>query len=173
MQQETGNNSYGLTNYNGSQLTTLVILRILIGWHFLYEGIVKILNPYWTSAGFLSESKWIFTGVFNYILSNPALLKIVDFMTMWGLVAIGLGLIAGCLARVASISGALLLLFYYICNPPFIGLKYSAPTEGSYLIINKNLIEMLALIVLALFPTSHIIGLDRLLSKKPPASEEP
>ncbi|SVB00541.1 uncharacterized protein METZ01_LOCUS153395, partial [marine metagenome] len=38
-----------LTNndvYSGSQLFGLVILRILIGWHFLYEGISKLVNPY-------------------------------------------------------------------------------------------------------------------------------
>jgi len=36
--------------YSGSQLIGLVILRILIGWHFLYEGISKLVNPYWSSA---------------------------------------------------------------------------------------------------------------------------
>ena len=30
--------------YSTFQLTTLVALRMLIGWHFLYEGIAKILN---------------------------------------------------------------------------------------------------------------------------------
>ena len=30
--------------YSESQLTGLVILRILIGWHFLYEGISKLIN---------------------------------------------------------------------------------------------------------------------------------
>ena len=32
--------------YSESQLTGLVILRILIGWHFLYEGISKLINPF-------------------------------------------------------------------------------------------------------------------------------
>ena len=35
------------------QLYGLVVLRVLIGWHFLYEGIAKLLNPYWSSAAFL------------------------------------------------------------------------------------------------------------------------
>ncbi len=35
---------------NTSQLTLtqewgLIILRIIIGWHFLYEGIVKLMSP--------------------------------------------------------------------------------------------------------------------------------
>jgi thiosulfate dehydrogenase [quinone] large subunit len=40
------------------------------------------------------------------------------------------------------------------------------PSEGSYLIINKNLIEAAALVVLALFPTSNVVGLDQFLKRK-------
>lgn len=163
MLNETKSNFLLTPDYTNTQLTALVILRILIGWHFLYEGIVKVINPYWSSAGFLIESKWIFSPVFKWMVENPTVLKMVDFANMWGLIAIGLGLIVGCFTRLASISGALLLLLYYVTNPPFIGYKYSAPAEGSYIIVNKNLIELFALIVLTLFPTGTIIGLDRIL----------
>lgn len=158
-----------LPNYTATQLTSLVVLRILIGWHFLYEGIVKVLNPYWSSAGFLIETKGIFSGLATSIVASPTTLGIIDFLNMWGLIAIGLGLIAGCLTRIASISGIALLFFYYVFNPPLIGYTYSTPVEGSYLIVNKNLIEMCALFVLTIFPTGTIIGLDRLifLKKKP------
>ena len=37
--------------YTNFQTTALVVLRVLIGWHFLYEGLAKLGNPYWTSAG--------------------------------------------------------------------------------------------------------------------------
>lgn len=154
------------TNYTNTQLTFLVILRVLIGWHFLYEGVVKLLNPYWTSAGYLAETKGILSGLFTSVLYNPDVLKVVDFLNTWGLIAIGLGLIAGCLTRIASISGIVLLFFYYMCNPPFLGYQYSAPAEGSYLIVNKILIETGALFVLTVFPTGKILGLDRLIFKK-------
>jgi uncharacterized membrane protein YphA (DoxX/SURF4 family) len=38
----------------------LTILRILVGWHFLYEGIVKLFNPSWSASAFLLESTWMF-----------------------------------------------------------------------------------------------------------------
>ena len=38
-------------------------------------------------------------------------------------------------------SGILLILLFYLCNPPFVGYFYSIPMEGSYLIVNKNLVE--------------------------------
>ena len=152
--------------YNQCQLYGLIVLRILIGWHFLYEGVSKITNPYWSSAAFLMESKWIFSDWAQSIISDPALVTAVDFLNMWGLTAIGLGLICGCFSRWASIAGMVLLGIYYVVNPPFIGFQYSAPTEGSYLIINKNLIEMAALYILIVFPTSTIIGIDRLIFNK-------
>ncbi len=145
------------------QLTTLVLLRFLIGWHLLYEGLSKLLNPVWSSVGFLSESKWILSGFSEWIISNSSVLNVVDFLNTWGLIAIGVGLILGLFARTASIAGALLLLMYYLNNPPLIGLEYSLPTEGNYLVVSKTLIETVALFVLALFPTSSIVGLDKFI----------
>ena len=43
-------------------------------------------------------------------------------------------------------------------------MKYALPSEGSYLFINKNLIEIFALAVLLVFPTGKYIGLDRLIA---------
>ena len=147
------------------QLTALVALRFLIGWHILYEGFSKLLIPNWSSFGFLKESKWIFAGFARFVLEHQSVLNVVDFLNTWGLVAIGLGLIFGLFTRVASISGALLLLLYYLNNPPLVGLEYSVPTEGNYLVVSKTLIESVALIVLTLFPTGSIFGLDMFIEK--------
>ncbi|MBN1273715.1 MAG: DoxX family protein [Candidatus Aminicenantes bacterium] len=152
--------------YSCMQLTALVVLRILIGWHFLYEGIAKLLNPYWTSAGFLSDSKGFLSGFFSWIAETPSVLKVVDFLNIWGLIAIGVALIAGFFTRTAVVSGMVLLLLYYLANPPFIGYSYTSPAEGNYLFVNKNLIEMFSLSALLFFPTGKIIGLDRLLLRK-------
>jgi thiosulfate dehydrogenase [quinone] large subunit len=150
-------NSY---QYSSWQAVALIILRFLIGWHILFEGFSKLLIPNWTSFGFLQESKWILAPVTQYILEHEKLLSLVDILNTWGLIAIGLGLILGLFARTASIAGALLLLLYYSVNPPLIGLEYSVPTEGNYMVVSKTLIEAAALVIIALFPTSRIFGLD-------------
>ena len=69
--------------YSGSQLIGLVILRILIGWHFLYEGISKLVNPYWSSAAYLLDSKWIFSSLAERIVANPTFLGCTDSVNMW------------------------------------------------------------------------------------------
>ena len=59
---------------NNHQLYGLVTLRVLIGWHILYEGVSKLINPYWSSAAYLLDSKWIFSGLAKTIVSNPTLI---------------------------------------------------------------------------------------------------
>jgi thiosulfate dehydrogenase [quinone] large subunit len=153
----------GMTGYTRFQVTALVTLRMLIGWHFFYEGLAKLANPYWTAAGYLSESKFILSKFFVSLAANPSTLLFVDFVNKWGLVLIGLGLLLGCFTRVATIAGIVFLALYYLAAPPFVGYVYSMPSEGSYLIVNKVLIELAALAVLLAFPTGRLIGLDRLI----------
>jgi thiosulfate dehydrogenase [quinone] large subunit len=153
-------------NYSGWQLWSLVILRVAIGWHFLYEGISKLLNPNWSSLGYLMDSKGLFEGMFHAIAGNAALLNVMDFLNMWGLILIGAGLIVGLFTRIAAISGIVLLAFYYLSHPAIIGVNYAIPSEGSYLWVNKNLIELLTLWVILLFPTWKQVGLDKFLFNK-------
>ena len=147
------------------QLYGLVVLRVLIGWHFLYEGIAKLLNPYWSSAAFLLDAKWIFSGLAKWIVSNPSILSLADNLNMWGLTLIGACLILGLFGKHVSMLGMLLVLVYYLFTPSFWWLEYARPGEGSYLVVNKILIEACALFVVYLFPTSELIGLDRLVFK--------
>jgi len=97
------------------------------------------------------------------MVSNPSILGFVDYLNIWGLTIIGACLILGLFGRYVSFAGMILIFIYYIFSPSFWWLEYSRPGEGSYLVINKNIIESCALFVLYLFPTGEIIGLDRLL----------
>ena len=83
-------------------------IRILIGWHFLYEGLSKIFARNWTSAGYLVESHWLFSEFFHWIAGNPAVLRVVDLLNMWGLTLIGLGLFFGLFTRLARAANSLL-----------------------------------------------------------------
>jgi thiosulfate dehydrogenase [quinone] large subunit len=167
MMQQSGKSDAGLAwNYTGFQSAALVFLRIFIGWHFFYEGLAKILNPYWTSAGYLAQSQWWFKGIFVGLASNQTALPIVDFLTSWGLVLIGLGLMLGLLTRTVTIGAIVLLFLFYVAAPPFAGYQYAMPSEGSYLVVNKILIELAAAFVLLAFPTGKAFGLDGLIHLK-------
>ena len=153
-------------NYSRPQLFSLVALRTLIGWYFLYEGLIKVLNPNWTSFGYLKDSKGLFTFFFEFLTKHEWLMSIVDIINVYGLIAIGLFLILGLFARTAAFGAISLLAMYYLSHPPLIAVSYMLPTEGSYLWVDKNLIMLCAVVVLVLFPTSKHIGLDRIVFQK-------
>lgn len=150
--------------YTRSQTFWLVLLRLLIGWHFLYEGVVKLISPGWSASPYLMDSQGFLSSFFHSIASNQAVLSVVNNINIYGLIFVGLGLILGCLSRYASIGGVIFLAMYYLSHAPFIGAEYMMPTEGSYLWVDKNLIEIGALMVLIYFPTSQIIGFDRYIN---------
>jgi thiosulfate dehydrogenase (quinone) large subunit len=147
------------------QMIALALLRILIGWHFLYEGIAKLMKPNWSAAGFLMQARGPSAGIYRWLANSPEILSYVNLMNMWGLVLIGLGLIVGCMTRAASAAGMMLILMYYVCNPPFVGYFYSIPAEGSYLIVNKNLVEAAALLVIIVTSAGRYYGLDQIIHK--------
>ena len=152
--------------YRNWQIISLTFLRILIGWHFLYEGLSKLYTPGWTAKGYLLSSVGPLSPVFKSMSESEALLRIVDILNEWGLVLIGLSLFLGLLSKYGKIFGIILLSFYYIAYPPFASLGINPHVEGSYWIVNKNLIEIAALFVLYQFPSGHINGIDRFIFSK-------
>ncbi len=147
------------------QTVALALLRVLIGWHFLYEGIAKLMKPNWSAASFLLQARGPLSGLFHWMANSPEAVRYVNFLNIWGLILIGLGLMLGCFTRTASGAGLLLILLYYFCNPPFVGYFYSLPSEGSYLIINKNLVEAAALLVTLTLGSGRFYGIDHILHK--------
>ncbi|HOD52121.1 MAG TPA: DoxX family protein [Candidatus Hydrogenedentes bacterium] len=139
------------------------ILRIAVGWHFLYEGVVKLADPGWTSAWYLQSSQWVLADVFKWVAETPAALQVVDFLNMWGLVFIGLGLIFGFFTRLAGLAAIVLLGLYYAANPSLITLTPRG-AEGNYLFIDKNLVELFALLALMFVPTGKFMGIDGLIA---------
>jgi thiosulfate dehydrogenase [quinone] large subunit len=152
-------------NLSSIQLSFLVLLRWLIGWHILYEGLVKVTNPAWSAKGYLASADGFFAGFFHSLAQNEGLLRIVDSLNMWGLVIIGACLLLGLFSSLFSIAGAVLLFMYYLAHPPMFA-ESPVPVEGNYLFVNKTLIEACALVVLALFPTHQRIGIQRFFTKK-------
>jgi len=140
----------------------LILLKMIIGWHFLYEGIVKLLDPGWSAGSYLANTHGILSDIFHAMASNAAILEIVDFLNIWGLVLAGLAMIIGFMARPAVYGGIALLFFYYIAYPPFNGYNFGVPQEGNYLFVDKTFIELVSLVLLALFPRTLNVGLRSL-----------
>ena len=77
------NHRYPMILQNKPTVWILTILRIFVGWHFLYEGIVKLFNPDWSSASYLMESKWLafwFFSLADQHQFNPQYYRFYQYM---------------------------------------------------------------------------------------------
>jgi len=159
-----------------TQQVALVLLRTLIGWHFLYEGFAKVLSPAWSragaplspfsSAGYLRAASGPFAELFRG-LADSSLLPWLDLAVAWGLVLVGLGLMLGLFTQLSCAGAIALLAVFYLSWLPTRGV-HEPGAEGSYLLVNKNLVEAAAAFVVLVFRTGRIAGLD-LLRERPPA----
>ena len=125
----------------------VTILRVAIGWHFIYEGLSKILQGNWTASSYLLNTSGFLSGFYHALASSPAILKVTDLLNMYGLLLIGLALFIGFFSRLASICGALLLTLYYFAYPPF-GNPLISAADGHIFIVDKLFIEATALLLL-------------------------
>ena len=88
----------------------------------------------------------------------------INKQTMWGLTILGVLLLAGLGTRIAAIGGAVMLTTFYLAIPPWPGVPEAPGPEHSF-IVNKNFIEIIALLAIAALPTGKWFGLDRLVGK--------
>jgi len=144
-------------------MVAITVMRVLIGWHFLYEGIAKLSSASWSAAGYLRQARGPFSGLFRWLAAQPDLLGYADLITMYGLVVVGVLLILGLFTRLASLAGIGFVLLFYVCNPPLVGYFYSLPPEGSYLIVTKQLTEIGGLLVVLVSGSGLFAGLDRFI----------
>jgi uncharacterized membrane protein YphA (DoxX/SURF4 family) len=142
----------------------VTILRVAIGWHFLYEGFSKLMIPDWSAHNYLVNSTSFMSGFYHALASSRVLVEVVDLLNIYGLILIGLALFLGVFIRYASVAGVLLLMLYYFAYPPF-GVSLLSGLEGNLYIVNRIFIEALALMVL-IFSKEKGFGMDVLLPQK-------
>lgn len=129
----------------------ITVFRMAIGWHFLYEGISKLWIENWSASSYLSAATGPFSGFYHWLASSDAMMAVIDPVNIAALIFIGLGLFIGLAIRLFYVSGIVLLMLYYFAYPPFGGSLMSG-VEGNLFVVNKNLIEALAMLLLVFIP---------------------
>ena len=157
-----------------AQQLGLVLLRTLVGWHFLYEGYFKLLHPAWSrvgtplsnwsAAGYLKGATGPFASLFQ-AMGGSAWVPQLDLVVAIALVLVGTSLILGFFTEAGCAGALALLALFYISAIPTSGVP-EPHAEGAYLFVNKNLIEACAVLVLLVFRTGRLAGLDRLRWQK-------
>lgn len=153
----------------------LIALRTVIGWHFLYEAYYKIVAPAWspsggpltpwTSLGYLKGASGPLAKLFQWAVSSGTRVLWIDRTVKVALLLIGLSLLLGLFTRYGAVAALFFLSLFYLLYVPTLGVP-QPNAEGTYLIVNKTLIEAVAIVVLLAFDTGRIAGLDLLLRKR-------
>jgi|SRR3989344_2364782 len=146
------------------QKVSMFLLRITMGWMFLYAGVKNMLNPNFSAAGYLAGAK-TFTGFFHW-LATPDILPIVNFINVWGLTLLGASLILGIAVKLSSKLGALLMILYWLP----LGVVY--PNAHS-LVVDDHIIYAAALLVLASMSAGRVWGLENWCSNLPICKRNP
>jgi len=156
------------------KVSVYTIIRVAIGWHFLYEGLSKLFMEDWSSQSYLANATGFLSGFYHWLASGELMVKVVDIFNIYGLILIGLALFLGVFIRLASSAGIVLLVLYYFAYPPF-GTSLFASPEGHFYIVNRNFIEAFLLLWFVL-SQQRGYGLGHFLRwSKPPkeATEDP
>lgn len=140
-----------------SAKVTAVLLRVALGWLFLYSGITKVLNPQWTSQGFLEGAK-TFSDFFAWFVQDGNI-EWVNLLNAWGQLLIGAGLLFGAFTRLAAFAGVLLMALYY-----FPGLEF--PMAGRGFLVDDHVVYAFTLLLLAGLRAGQYFGVDFELQKK-------
>ncbi|MFT5193478.1 MAG: thiosulfate dehydrogenase [quinone] large subunit [Cellvibrionaceae bacterium] len=158
------------TEYAGTVVGyVLVGLRVLMGWTLFQGGIVKILDPEWTAAGFLKfaiPEGNPFIGFFGTMAGSPTL----DFLVMWGLTLTGLGLMLGALTRWNAFWGAFMMLMFWAASLTG-GLGTFLSLEHGW-VVDDHIVYALLLFGLGAFGAGRIFGVDGWLEERYPALRE-
>src|SRR3990167_3734027 len=119
---------------------SIVLLRLGIGWFFVYAGWSKVVTyftdaPDFTAAGFLSNLPGPFASLFSPLAGNV----MVDYLNAYGLLLIGVAILLGVLVRWAAFWGIVLMVLYYLAG---------YPPEHSF-VVDEHIIYSLVLIFLS------------------------
>ncbi len=146
----------------------MTLLRVVLGWHFLYEGLWKLMQGgQWSCAPYLRLSRGPFAAALQSLAGNATLVGVFDWCVMLGLVCIGLGLIFGVLARLAAAFGIALLAMFYFAMPPWT----VSGGENHFLLLNYNAIESFALLAIIFCPGAGLVSVLRAFLARRKAAE--
>jgi thiosulfate dehydrogenase [quinone] large subunit len=145
----------------------ILLMRLSIGWVFLYAGITQaLLTSNWSAAGFLQHTK-TFHALYAPIATS-SLLPLIDFCVKWGHLLIGLSLIFGLLVRVSGIFGVLLMLVYWSAH-----LDFPYVDTPLNFILDEHIVYAIVIAYLMAVRAGHVFGLDGWIGRQPPLSANP
>jgi thiosulfate dehydrogenase [quinone] large subunit len=136
----------------------ILALRLMMALAFLNAGVAKLLGEGFNAAGYLQNAPPAngspLADLFVTMGQTPLFVDFVNIAVPWGQVLIGLGLLVGCLTRLAAFWGAFMMLLFYFGN-----------WDVAHGYINGDFAYMLVFLSVAAFGAGRILGLDQYIEQ--------
>lgn len=150
----------------------IAILRVALGSGFLFAGLDKFMDfagsgKGFNAAGFLkgatggawlgSDPKTVVNPTHDFWValgSNGSIVPILNFLVVFGEIAVGTALILGLFTRFAGVAGALMMGLFFVANWSF--------ANGPF---NEQFMYGVTALVLAIVGAGEHYGLDALIER--------
>lgn len=136
----------------------ILALRLMMGLAFLQSGLDKLLGEGFSAAGYLvnapANNGSPLADLFIAMGETAWFVEFVNVAVPWGQLFIGLGLLFGCLTRLAAFWGAFMMVMFYFGN-----------WNVAHGYINGDLAYMLVFLSVAAFGAGRIFGLDKYIEQ--------
>jgi thiosulfate dehydrogenase (quinone) large subunit len=155
----------------------ILLARLTVGWVFFYAGIEKLFaaTPF-TAVGFLKFGTIGTTaqkvaegtivnpthGFWVSLAGNATLMPIVNFLVLFGEVAIGAALILGLGTRFAAVAGALMMTLFWV-----------AAWDFSNGVIEYHAVLAIVVLALGIIGAGEFFGLDAYVDESPIVKRAP
>lgn len=141
-----------------SERIIIFLMRIALGWTFLYAASHQVLVPGWSVTGFLDHTKTFHS--FFSIFTGADIAPVITFLVEYGHLLIGLSLILGLFVRISGACGIMLMILYWMAhmNFPYI-------SDHNNFLVDVHVISALVLALLIVKHAGHVWGLDAVVEK--------
>jgi thiosulfate dehydrogenase [quinone] large subunit len=134
-----------------------LLLRLTMGWIFIYAGIDKVVTNFNASGYLLHGTSGPLTFWFHSLGSNQAALDVINPLVIWGEILIGATLVLGIFTRGGLFWGSVILMMFYLSQWP--------PANNPFM--GYHLVYILILGLLGALGAGRIIGLDAWVERIP------
>ncbi|SFK67149.1 thiosulfate dehydrogenase [quinone] large subunit [Halogranum rubrum] len=136
----------------------ILALRLMMGLAFLQAGLGKLTGGGFDAAGYLQNAPSAngspLADLFVSMAQTPWFMDFVNVAVPWGQLLIGLGLLVGCLTRLAAFFGGFMMVLFYFGN-----------WDIAHGYINGDFAYMLVFLSVAAFGAGRILGLDQYIER--------
>jgi len=134
-----------------------LLLRLTLGWIFVWAGFDKLIRGFSASAFLLHGTQGPLTFWFHSLGGSQMATNIVNPLVVWGEILIGITLIFGIFTRAGAFWGAVMMMLYYLAQFP--------PAQNPWL--DEHLMYILLLGLLGALGAGRILGLDAWVERLP------